>query len=91
MQNFALKLIWEWMGSHKISLAVIVAAWIMLSPSYNNFIQLTQIVNAHEKRFEKLDLIDEKLTTIMIELGIQKSKINTIENRYYYKPTNKGE
>ena len=90
MKEFAVKLFTEWLGSHKISLALIVAIWLMLSPSYNNIIQMMQKVEAHEKKFEKLDLIDDKLTTIMIELGIQKSKIDNVERRYY-EPSNKGE
>lgn len=90
MREIALKFVWEWMSSHKISLAVIVAVWIMLSPSYNNFLRMNVMVEAHEKRFEKLDVIDDKLNLLLIELGIQKSKIEAVERRYY-QPTNKGE
>lgn len=82
MKDFGIKLLWQWLGSHKISLAVIVAVWLMLSPSYNSFIQLVTKVEAHEKKFEKIDMINDKLTEVMIEIGIQKHKIDAIERRH---------
>lgn len=83
MKDFFQGIVAKWLGSHKVSLAVIVGVWILFSPTYNNFVALTEKVHAHERRFEKLDMIDEKLTELMIELGIQKHKIEAIERRHY--------
>ena len=80
MKQFAIDVLTNWLNSRKISLALVVALWFFLSPSYNNFIQLTEKVNAHEKKFEKLDIIDNKLNAIMLEIGINKFRIERIEN-----------
>ena len=79
----------EWVGSHKVSLGLVVGALVVLTPSYNNYLQLIHQVEAHEKRFDKLEIIDNKLNIIMIELGITKFRIESIEKRNYTKP--KGE
>lgn len=71
-----------------VPLPVIIMLWVLLSPGYNNLIQFQTKAEAkfefHEKKFEKLDVIDDKLTVIMIELGIQKEKIKSIENNKHH-------
>lgn len=89
MQVLLKKYLFDWMGSHKVSLALIVAVWISLSPSYNNYLSLISKVEAHEKQLSKLDVIDSKLNAIMIELGINKYRIESIERKSNEKP--KGE
>jgi len=77
------------LSSHKVSLALVLGALVVLTPSYNNYLQLIHQVEAHEKRFNRLEIIDTKLNIIMIELGITKFRIESIEKRNYTKP--KGE
>jgi len=80
MKKFAIDFLIKWFDSQKVSLALIVALWIFLSPSYDNFIQLHEKVNAQEKKFDRLDVIDNKINAIMLELGINKFRIERIEN-----------
>lgn len=81
MKQFVIDVLTNWLNSHKISLALVVALWLLLSPSYNNFIQLTEKVQAYERKFDKLDLLDAKLNAIMIEIGITKYRIESIEKK----------
>jgi hypothetical protein len=82
MKDFLIKVVSDAFQKTSVPVSVLLALWLLLSPSYNNFLQLGEKVEAHAKKFEKLDVIDDKLTTIMIELGIQKSKIKDIEEQY---------
>lgn len=68
-------------GKASVPLSILILGWLILSPSYNNIIQLMNKVEAHELKFDKLDVIDHKLNEIMLKLGIQEYRIDTIENR----------
>ena len=79
MKALFAKVFSEWVGSHKVSLSLVFGALVVLTPSYNNYLQLIHTVEAHEKRFDRLEIIDTKLNAIMIELGITKFRIESIE------------
>lgn len=73
-----------------VPLSILIAGWVLLSPNYNNFIQLIQKVEAQEKRFdehrESVEHIEklikesnERLSEIKTDLGIIKYRIERIE------------
>lgn len=79
MSEFFVKILGAAFNKITIPLSVLIFVWLLFSPSYNNVIELTTKVDAHEKRFDKLDVIDQKLNEIMLKLGIQEYRINRIE------------
>lgn len=91
MKDLFIKLVFDWLNSHKVSLALIVGLWLMLSPSYNNFIQLITKVEAHTVEITEIKkfnfMLNEKFNLLMLENGINKEKIKAIENRYYKQQT----
>ena len=92
MKELFVKLAWGLLHNVKISLAVLIAIGIFLTPAVTSTIGFVQNVLAnarrldeHDKKFEKLDMVDEKLNLLMIESGISKHRIETIENHYLKK------
>lgn len=83
MRELLIKYFFNWLSSHKVSLALVIAVWLLLSPSYNNIIQFQTKTEAKlehiEKRFDKIDVLNEKMNAIMLKLGIQEYRIEKIE------------
>jgi len=93
IKAYLLKFFVDWLNSHKISLALVVAIWILLSPTYDNLIQFQTKTEAkfdyydeflrEERKFKKE--LSDKMNLLMIETGISKSKIEAIEKQNYNK------
>lgn len=83
----------DFLSKIKISLAAIVFAFIFLTPVFAGVTDFVQTVYAntrqlqeHNLKLRKLDAMDDKMSAIMIEQGLQK-ELRAIESRYKQQTT----
>lgn len=95
MNDVLLKIGFGILNNTKISLAVLIIAIVFLTPVFTATTSFVQTVWAHDriikentKKFDSVLMLNEKINLLMIEQGIQKYKIQSIENRY--KQPNEG-
>lgn len=86
------KLGFEYLKSVNISVALLIAILIFLTPIFtgvNGFVQEswanTRRIDEIEHRIQKIDMLDEKMNLLMIEIGISKYQIKVIEDHYIKK------
>lgn len=83
------KFLFDILHSTKISLAVLIAVLIFLTPAFTGvtgFVQEawanTRRISDLEHRIQKIDMVDDKLNLLMLEIGVSKNKIELIEQHY---------
>lgn len=96
MKEWAFNIFKDWVGKQMVSLSLVIAVIVVLTPSYNNILQITHKVEAQERinatTAQELKEIKElmlefnlesnaRLSDIKEDLGIIKYRINKIENQ----------